>query len=281
MSNKPVLGASPVSFVDRVTGIQRSIPLSLLQFADASSAPNALAWPGYAGYNAAAKAQIDSWLAELAKEDRLTPGAAPPPAPAFSIAARDPGSAGDGIKLYFTKVAPNAATPEKTAVDVTVQATQTYPGLTLLTLVPILGRKTPAAAGSRPGLVLPDADPAGMPSAFEGDVGAAPASVAVPRFGGGTAFTLLAARGGADAKLIHVKISQVDQGAGTFTLTTTWTKSATGVALADLQTQFAYLLTVTAPAAGFANPPATGQVTLTGGSDGAGAAAAGAVVLSQ
>ena len=78
-----------------------------------------------------------------------------------------------------------------------------------------------------------------------------------------------------------MKISQVDQGAGTFTLTTTWTKSATGVALADLQTQFAYLLTVTAPAAGFANPPATGQVALTGGSDGAGAAAAGAVVLSQ
>ena len=108
-----------------------------------------------------------------------------------------------------------------------------------------------------------------MPGEGEFDLTGSPAAWTVTKNGGGgDAFTLQTVHDEADATKIHARVTQLDAGAGTFTLGVSWTKSAPGVGLKDLGTTFSFVITVAAPADGFA-PPGAGTVTLQGGSDAA------------
>lgn len=240
-------------------GKQLSIPLNFLAFDN--GAVVASAWPGYA----ANKAVLDPWLAILAARKLLRAGAAPQAVPAILLTARDPGSTGNSIKVTIANVVPKAGSPEKTKADVTVSVTQTYAGLTLATAASLLG--VGAGAGSRQGLAFLAAAPAAMPDAAEADFSGSPAQWDVAKAGGGgSAFILKPRHDEPDATKLHGKISAVDAGAGTFTLTLSWSKTQAGVQLKDLQNTFAFVLKAAAPPSGFALP-AVGAVTLSGGSD--------------
>src|SRR3954469_14637977 len=104
MGIRPVLGASPISFVDPKTGQQYSIPLPVLEYAHGQGAPDLSSWPSYAGLSADAQAALKAWIGELVREALIAPGEEVPPPPAFKVSAVDPGTTGDGVVLSITKV---------------------------------------------------------------------------------------------------------------------------------------------------------------------------------
>jgi len=196
-------------------------------------------------------------------------------APVFTITAAEPGTIGNGVSITFAN--PSAAND---TVDVTVSATQAYPGLTLATIGSVIG--TAAGGGSSPGLAFlsstapPTAMPAsGGPISFAEPQGGSTYVAAVPAGSGSTpAFTLQALSSQADAALLTATISSVT--ATSFTLTIAWKKSQTGVSLASglgaLNSAFGFLLKFSpppagAPASGAYAPPAAGTIVLAGGAD--------------
>jgi hypothetical protein len=274
MATRPVLGGSPVSILDG-SGKQLEIPLNLLSFG--SSGVDASGWPGYV----ANKPLVDAWLKSLVQRQLLRPGDAAAAAPALTIKARDKGSEGNTITVAFSNVSPPAAVPGDTTTDVTVTVTQTWPGLTVATIIDHLG--TTATNGDQPGLAFLKNATVALPAVGSAAFSGAPTSWAPAKQDGsaGPAFTLNARNpDDADGVAPRGKISAVNVGAGTFTLELSWQKSAAAVKLSNLGTVFAYVITVAAAGPAFA-PPAPGLVTLIGGADASSspAAAAQATVL--
>jgi hypothetical protein len=184
------------------------------------------------------------------------------------ITAASPGSTGNFIQITFTGFKPDVD-PAKTKFDVTVIETDTYTGLKPSTIQGILG--VSAGAGTLPGLVfVPVIDTTLMPTAGDYPM-VAGTQVQVPKNGGGigNAFSLQAktATDGTDEARTKVTIKDVNVADKTFTLVATWTKSATGIKAGDIQTNFAYEITVAAPSGLPLVAPAPGSVTLSGGAD--------------
>lgn len=265
MINIPALGASPVAFTD-ANGNQREIPLSQLFFD--SNGIHATNWPPYYAY----KPIVDPWLGFLVAQGLLSPGTVPTGKPAIELTAREPGAAGNSVSVTFTNPDPKAAT-----VDVTVTARQSWSLLTATRLQAVLG--TGPGTGSQPGLVfLTGTVPAAGTMPIAGTVPAAgtPAKFAIPKQGGGTAFTLealysSATADAADAALLTVTTQNVDAASQSFSLVVNWKKSHAAVTLDDLTTPakntFAYLVSFTAPPGGLIGPPNAGALTLQGGAD--------------
>jgi hypothetical protein len=221
-------------------------------------------WPEYVNGPSGFKASVDNWLGYLVKQSLVTPGKIPAAKPAFQIEAKDPGSTGNFITVEFKNITPDPKVPGNTTVDVTVTETDTYPLLTPDTLEKVIGKTS--GGGSRPGLVFLATPTPILPAVGGGDLKSA--GVGKPFvFDFAGAFTVQAKHDDPDAGLTNVQVTAVDTGAKTFTLTATWKKPAVAVKLSDLGTTFAYELTVTPPKGGFADPPAAGTVTLTGGAD--------------
>ena len=265
-----VLGTAPVFYTD-TNGRQISIPLSDLQFN--GTAIITTSWPSYSSLQPADQTQLTAWLNQLAQSGVLTPD--PTPAPvvdAVVLTAKDPGLAGNNIQVTFTDVVPDKVTPGNTKASITVSETETYAGLTPDTLAAVLG------AG---GLVhLKGAGPYTLPKNGDyplanGNGGKATQDVA-KNTGPGVAFTLEARDSGADGNSIVATISDVDAGSQKFTLTAIW-KTAKIDTLANMSTNFGYLIKADVPIGGFA-PPAPGVVTLAGGADAQAATNAKAVV---
>lgn len=260
MATRPVLGGSPISILDS-SGKQLEIPLSLLSFG--SSGIDATAWPGYV----ANKPLTDAWLASLIQRRLLRPGDAPAAAPALLIKARDKGAEGNFITIAFSNASAPATPPGDATVDATVTVTQVWPNLTVTSIVDQLG--VTATDGSHPGLAVLKNNTVVLPAVGSATFSGTPTSWAPAKQDGsaGAAFTLKARNpDDADAVAPTGKISAVNVGAGTFTLELGWKKTVTGVKLSKLGDAFAYVLTVGAPATGFA-PPAPGLITLAGGVD--------------
>jgi hypothetical protein len=266
MVNIPALGGSPVAFTD-ANGNQREIPLSQLYFD--SKGINASNWPPYYSY----KSIVDPWLAWLVAQEMLVPGTQPSGKPALVIAAREAGAAGNAVSVTFVNSTPNAD-PNAATVDVTVSARQSWSLLTAASLESVLG--TGPGTGSRPGLVfLTGTVPAAGTIPVAGNVPAAgkPAEFAIPKQGGGTAFTLEALfnadADAAAAALLTVTVANVDATRGSFSLVVDWTKSQNAVSLDDLlnKSPFSFLASFAAPDGGLIGPPNTGTITLQGGAD--------------
>jgi hypothetical protein len=266
MVSIPALGGSPVAFTD-TNGNQREIPLSQLFFdSDGIKATN---WPPYFTY----KTIVDPWLDYLVAQGLLVPGAVPKGKPALTIKARQDGAAGNAVSIGFANPVTNAD-PSAATVDTTVSARQSWSLLTADSLQSVLGTTT--ATGSQPGLVvLVTPAPAAGTIPAAGTVAAAgtPAEFAIPKQGGGTAFTLQAvfntAADAADAALLTVTIADVDPASGSFSLVVNWTKSVSATTLKDLETAnpFAFLVSFAAPAGGLIGPPNAGAIALQGGAD--------------
>lgn len=265
-----VIALGPVEFTD--AGDQFVIPLSLLSF-DAMGALE-IDWPHYAAH----KAVLDPWLAYLKRSGALRPAPQPPPAAALVITAAAPGSTGNDIAIEFSDV-------DETAGTLTATLTQRdeYAGLTPATVAGVLG--TTAKNGSRSGLIFVSSS--GGPTQ--------PANGSYPLTGGpkytadlsdaqgGKAFTVRSRADDSEAANTTVEISKADDPAapGTFTLTAVWRKQVTGIKPGDLQSSFAYEVTVDAPPGGQLLTPAPGTITLRGGSDLSGPNTASVTVSTQ
>lgn len=275
MANTPVTAMGPLEFTDG--GEQFVIPLSALYF---DSGTNQLKTdsPLYAKH----KATIDAWLSYLQDNGTVTPAPQPPPAAAMVIAAADSGSSGNDISIAFANVRVDPNTHD-TIFDATLTQTDTYPGLTPDTVKDVIG--TSAGGGSRPGLVFVSSGGAPTQPANGSTplTGGPPFTADLSDGVGGTAFSVRSKSDDADAADTTVTISAAaDPGdPGTFTLTATWTKQVTGIQAADLETSFAYEITVVAPPAGQLLPPSPGTVALRGGSDLTGPSKASVTVSAQ
>jgi len=277
MPDKPVLGSAPVDITDASTGRLFSIPLSSLYFDGSTGQIKADHWPEYGSGSGSFKKAVDGWLAYLVKQSLLVSGTAPPPQPAFSIKARDTGSTGNFVTVDFENITVDKNTPGNTTADVIVTETDNYTGLNAATVGNVIG--TSAGGGSRPGLVFVASNNPTLPGAASGGKLQSAGAGKPFQFDFGGAFTVQAKHDEAEAVNTQVDVKDIDTNAKTFTLTAVWQKKALGVKLSDLGTKFAYEIVVTPPAGGFA-PPASGPVTLTGGSDAIAAAPAQATVVS-
>jgi hypothetical protein len=266
MVNIPALGGSPVAFTDD-SGNQREIPLTQLYFD--SDGINASHWPPYYSY----KPIVDPWLAWLVAQGMLVPGDQPAGKPALVIAAREAGAAGNALSVTFASPTPNAD-PKASTVDVTVVARQNWSLLTAASLDSVLGAAP--GTGTQPGLVfLTEPAPEAGTIPVEGTVKAAgnPAKFAIPKDGGGTAFTLEALfnsdADAADAALLTVSVANVNATRSAFSLIVGWTKSQKAVSLDDLSNKnpFGFLMSFAAPDGGLIGPPNAGTIALQGGAD--------------
>jgi hypothetical protein len=248
-------GTGPVSFVDGNQS-QQEIPLSEVFFTP--NGVDASSWPLFS----ANATLVPALLAQLVAQGAISAGALPASPPSVTAIAAQAGTSGNSITISIAS--PSAATGTMT---MTVTATEVYANLIPASLAGELGT-SPATAG---GLVyVSDPGTGGMPESFSGSISAGPAfDLAVPDASDNTknAFTLTATNTSpaADAQLIQIKIvPDSSPTPTTFTMTASWTKTATGVTLASLANSnpFAYLVAFSGPSGPL---PAAGSITLKGG----------------
>jgi hypothetical protein len=280
VATRAALGSGPIGFTDPANGNQVLIPLSALAF-DAGG--NLLPATSYSQ-------AIQSWLQYLAARGEITPAPAAPPQTALVIKAADAGVAGNNIRFEVTDLQPDPQMPNDPTRDtfsVKVTETETYPGLTPATIKAVLG--TEKAAGTQPGLVhVLEADTPAFPkpigpTALQNGDATTKAKLAVGGDPGGTAFNLEARKVGTDGNAVKVAVavSKADPNNPTFTLTGTWTKTATAVTAATFQTAMqamSYDVVVAPPDGGQFLVPAAGSVALSGGAETAAATQAQAAV---
>jgi hypothetical protein len=254
-------GTSPVSFVD---GHQNQVEIPLNEVFFTPNGVDASSWPLFS----ANATLVPALLAQLAAQGALSASAAAAAAPSQTATATQAGPMGNSITITFASPSPAAGT-----VTITVAAKEVYSDLTPGGLSGALG-STAATTG---GLVfVSDAGTGGMPENFTGVISGGPDfDLAAPDASDHTktAFKLAATNQTDDAaaQLIHIAI--VPDSAPTpttFTLTVSWTKTATGVTLASLATTnpYAYLVAFSGPTGPL---PAAGSISLKGGAAAAGA----------
>lgn len=248
-------GTSPVSFVDGNQN-QQEIPLNEVFFTP--NGVDASSWPLF-GANAAL---VPALLAQLVAQGVLSASTAPASPPAMTATAAQAGPMGNSITISFSSPSPTAGT-----MTMKVTANEVYPGLTPATLSAALGSSAAAADGL---VYVSDPGTGEMPEKFTGAIGGGPNfDLAVPEAADNTktAFTLAATSttDAAAAQLIQIAIVPDSSATPTtFTLTASWTKTATGVTLASLATTnpYGYLVAFN----GQSGPlPAAGSITLKGG----------------
>lgn len=256
MATYQAISSGPISFVDAHQS-QQEIPLSAITFGP--NGVDASAWPSYT----ANKAVVDGLLKQMVAQGLISPGTKSAAVPSLKITASEPGQTGNATTVTFANPSSSAGT-----VDVTVTANETYPGLTLGTIGNVLG----TSAAQANGLVFLESNNNKSPKSSSGNISGGPNfDYIVPEPGGDAAgaFTLKAAAAGlsdADAQLIKIVVTPDPLPATTFTLKASWTKTATGVTLATLESAtnpFAILVSFTGAAGG--PLPAAGTVSLLGG----------------
>lgn len=192
----------------------------------------------------------------------------------MNVSAADPGSAGNNISVSISNV---QVTASSSSFDLGVTETNVYLSLSAITIAGILGIPgDPKNPGSTPGLAHLVAAPAtgaipvnNQTVSFAGGQSSVSAQASFLDATGNVAFTLEAKKPGLDGNLTTATISNV-QASGSFTLGLTWTKTLTGLTLGNflqnIQSDLAYEITATPPAAGM-TLPAEGVTTLSGGTD--------------
>ena len=256
------LGTGPISFVD-ANQSQQELPLTSVFFSpngvDASAAPlfgdNAAATPTNA-------AILTALLPRLVSQGFLAAGTQAVTPAAMTATAVQAGAMGNSITVQFASPSASAGT-----VAVTVTATEVYEGLTMT--AGALGTALGETQATATGLVylltestdgqIPEPGSVGLNTSSQFPVQEAADNTR-------TAFTLVPTTVAADASLLGVTIApDASNPLTAFTLTVSWTKTAT-VSLASLLTNstnpFAYLVAFS----GTSGPlPVAGKVTLQGG----------------
>lgn len=300
MATTSAVGNGPVEFTDD-KGDQVSIPLGALRFKDGvltipvdPTTGRYPTWPPYGNYTAGTKTLIANLLNDLASEQLIVPAPVASPKPALVIQAADPGAPGNNISVGI-KVT-SQPDPTQTKFDVTVTATESYPGLTVATIEKLLGSNTAPPVTLRLVHVIHasiTSDPKGVPDPIvsnyplTGPSGASTkASVDVKDSNAKVVFTLEAKKDGIDGAKTTVTISNVDSTKLTFDLQAVWSKSAAGATIGTVQQlihdNLGYEVTVSPPPSGvFSVPRDTGSapIQLSGGADGPPASAALATVF--
>jgi hypothetical protein len=273
MANTPATGNGPFEFTS-VSGKQISIPLSPFSF-DANN--NLVVDPAW---NTVTQVQPASgFLAYAVKRGIIAPAAMPSPFPAMLIRAADPGTGGNNISIKVdistSTASPPIDDPTQLPFDLTVTETDFYTGLTAATIESVLGSSV--VTGSSPGLVQVlngSVDALGDPIATSSPLTGSPAQLDVDGTGSpALVFTLVAKKAGTDSTLTNVIVtpdtSSPPTGTTTFSLLATWTKTASGLTLSDLDTLAAgdlgYEITVSKPSGGAYSVPAAGVTQLSGG----------------
>lgn len=281
MATTGVLGNGPISFFDKSTHGQVSIPLSALIFNGSvlTISPDAKR----TDLSDLLTKGLSQWLAYQASQGFVVPAPTAPAAPAMVFKAQDPGVTGNDVTVQIVY-------PTVTTYKATVTKTDTYTGLKKDTIEGVLGLVgPPVVPGSQPGLLrVKDA------SAFTGP--AVPiTTVVVPAvattdlavikldFGGGNKLDLGASRAGPDGNNISVELTVTDAPSGTFSLTATWTTviniNTTKLPATAAWSTAGYVLNVSAPSGGTLGAPQAGLYVLRGGADAAPAATATATAL--
>jgi len=254
MAYYSVAGTSPVSFVD---DNQNQLEIPLNEIFVTPNGVDASSWPHFD----ANKALVPALLAQLVSQGSIAASTAPASPPTLTATAVQAGTGGNSITISF-------ASPSATdgTVTITVAAKEVYMDLTPANIGTTLGTTAVAAEGL---VYLSDPGLGEMPgSVTAAKLSAGPAfDLAVPELADNTktAFTLAAASTDAGVELIQIDIVP-DAGSPptTFTLTASWTKTATGVTLSSLTTAnpYEYLVAFS----GQSGPlPAAGSITLKGG----------------
>jgi hypothetical protein len=259
-----VAATGPVVFTDPTNGRQQTIPISQLYFSNTDGSIKADHWAPYNAGNGAFKNGIDGWLKYLVTGSILSPFEKSEPAAAMVLTAKDPGANGNSIEITVSNVHETA--PDVFAFDAAVKEHDAYTALTAATIRDVLG--TTSGGGTQPGLVFVSS--AGVPVKPKGGtypLAGDPAKVDVDNSDeSGVAFTLTAKSAGADGALTSVFITEPD-GNDKFDLTADWEKSEANLAPANVQTKFAYEVTVAPPDGGSLGVPAAGTTVLSGGAD--------------
>jgi phage tail sheath gpL-like len=294
MSTTPtVLGNVPLEYTDPNTGKQVSIPLNALFFDPAHNnqlSINTSIW------TPAVPAFIAKLLADLAQQQLIVPAPVASPKPALVITASDAGSSGNNIQVVFAITGANAD-PTQVTFSMTVTETDTYTGLSLTSGAPtyietVLGSDT--VKSPSPGLAhvvhgsLGTAGTPVLPSPATFKVTNpnpnarcdVKSSDATPKL----LFTLEAKKKGKDGEQTSVlSVGANAKDATLFDLSIQWQQQATGLTLANVQanvkTALCYEIMVSPPSSGVYSIPAAGTLQLTGGTDGASAAKASAIVF--
>ncbi len=257
MARTPALFNGPIDFTDPASGKQISLPLSSIYF-DGSSIK------AEGGLYTENQTVADPWLAYLSNSRLVVPDESPPAKPAMALTATNAGSSGNLIQITFSNFQP-AAAPADTKFDAVVTEVDTYTGLKPSTIQDVLGAT--GGAGKQPGLVFVSAVSTDLPAPIvAGKLTGTPASLDIPKNGGGNAFTLQAKAGGADGALTTITIKDVNVPQSTFTLVATWTRTEKGIKASDMS-KFSYEIQVAAPNGATLTAPAPGTITLSGGSD--------------
>lgn len=275
MSSAIAVGSGPIAFTTR-DGKALLIPLTAISFEN-GEIKLSLAYSAY-------QAEIQPWLAYLAKQGTITAGETPPTPPALIIKATDAGIAGNDIQIEFKNITPDPAEPlnsAKTTFDATVTEKETHT-LSLDSDSPIFIKKilgTETTLGSKQSLVhIKAADTPSQPKpgkyTLENGNATTKATKPVDAEPSGTAFNLEAKKVGDDGNNTVASISNVDATAKTFAMAVTWTKTITAIKLADLPAKLEgtnqYIITVTKPnggSSGFTIIPSAGWFALNGGAD--------------
>jgi hypothetical protein len=246
MAIYPAMGTSPIAFVDGNQS-QQELPLSAVFFS--ANGADASSWPSFA----ANQATITALLQQLVAYGYLTAGTQTASAlPAATITANQPGAAGNQISVAFSAASPAAGT-----LTATLNATQTYLGLTAENLTTTL-QTTAAAAATAGDLVYVEPGTIEMPIAYSGPVGVVPTD----------AFTLAATDASYTIQVVvTIDPPPISPNPQTFTLVVTGSKAVAGTTLSALETSpqpFELLVTFAGPVGPL---PSTGKVTLAGGAD--------------
>src|SRR5947209_17990916 len=122
-----VLANGPIGFTD--SGQQKAIPLPDLYF-DASGLIKVDKWPPYNSSTTALKNSIDAWLQHLVRNGDLVKDTQQPPAAAMVITAKDPGAAGNSIKLVVSNLRAAVANPPNQTFAATLTQPATHTRLT-------------------------------------------------------------------------------------------------------------------------------------------------------
>ena len=289
MSTSPtVLGNGPLEFTDS-TGKQVSIPLSALKF-DPKNNNQLTVDPSKWG--GTLPTFITSLLTNLAQQGLIVPAPVPSPKPALTVTAADPGSAGNNIQAVFT-VTGSDPDPTKTKFSVTVTETDSYQGLSLdpkssSYIGTILGAKStsPGLVHVVPASIAASGTPASAtPFKAASQNANAQSDVKTGDATPKTVFTLEAKKKGKDGEQTSVvSVGPNAKDSSTFDLTVQWTKAVTDLTVVNVKTNtgtaLCYEVKITPPPSGIFSVPA-GTVQLSGGSDGASATAASAIVFAN
>jgi hypothetical protein len=276
MANTPATGNGPFEFTNS-QGEQISIPLSAITF-DSTGQP--IVDPDWSSYTTSDPGK--TLLKYAVKEALIKPRPTPSPFPAMVIRAADPGAGGNHITVTVNvqpaPSSPPIADPMFVPFDLLITQTDVFANQTAATIATAL-----AGGGGLVQIVGP-VNSSGVPGAQNGPLTGSPPQLQVMGTGspGGTVFVLGAKRTDPSASLTNVKVepnvtSPPGSGSETFTLTVTWTKTATGITLAtldsDVQSGLGYEITVAKPGSGAYSVPAAGSTTLSGGAGGTRASA--------